>query len=112
MSYLALKFPPNINLLLMNPNSRRDFVKKIITAGAVLTFFNPLQLLFANKSKPVLPSWTELVDWARWCPTVHNLQPHKIRVISETEAELLYDPKRLLPVGDPDSIFVTVAMGI
>ena len=59
-----------------------------------------------------MPSWIELIEYARWCPTIHNLQPHKIKIISETEAQLYYDPARLLPVEDPDAIFVTVAMGI
>ena len=33
-------------------------------------------------------------------------------MISENRAELYYDPKRLLPHGDPKSVFSTVAMGI
>lgn len=59
-----------------------------------------------------IPSWTELIEIARWCPTVHNLQPHLIKIISESEVELYYNPARLLPLGDPDSIFCTVAMGV
>ncbi len=70
------------------------------------------KLRASAKKENKLPPWKELVDYARWCPTVHNLQPHKIKIISESEAELYYDPARLLPVGDPDSIFITIAMGI
>ena len=53
-----------------------------------------------------------MIEYARWCPTVHNLQPHRVKIISDTKAHLYYDPNRLLPVGDPNAIFVTVAMGI
>ena len=53
-----------------------------------------------------------LVDWARWAPSVHNLQPHRLKIVSETEAILCYDPKFLLPVGDPKSDFATAAMGV
>ena len=42
------------------------------------------------------------MDIAKWCPTVHNLQPQKIKVISENRAELYYDSKGLLPHGDPN----------
>ena len=81
-------------------------------AGLAVTVFNPLRQLFASAGETAMPGWRELVSYARWCPTVHNLQPHKIKIISATEAELYYDPARLLPVGDPGSIFATVALGI
>ena len=62
------------------------------------------------RQKP--PSWHELVEWARWAPSVHNLQPHRIKVISEDKALLCYDPEFLLPVGDPKSEFSTAVMGV
>lgn len=97
----------------MNLSSRRTFLKKSIKATFFIVLLAPFRQLFASfKNENKLPTWTELVNYARWCPTVHNLQPHKIKIISETEAELYYDPTRLLPVGDPNSIFITIAMGI
>src|ERR1044071_458371 len=93
--------------------SRRKFMRNSFSALLLAGFMFPFKKLFAYpRSKNDLPAWTELVEYARWCPSVHNLQPHKLKIISETEAELYYDPVRLLPVGDPHSIFVTVAMGI
>jgi hypothetical protein len=56
--------------------------------------------------------WEEIISVARWCPTVHNLQPHKVKILSRDTAELYYDPARLLPIGDHKSVFATVAMGI
>lgn len=94
-------------------NSRRRFLKNSVFATVAITVLNPFKKLFAYfKNEDQVPSWVELIEYARWCPTVHNLQPHKIKIISRTEAELYYDPARLLPVGDPNAIFVTVAMGI
>ncbi len=97
----------------MNLNSRRVFLKNSVKATFFIALLNPiLQLFGSSTNESKLPSWKELVDYARWCPTVHNLQPQKLKIISEIEAELYYDPTRLLPVGDPNAIFVTVAMGI
>tara|TARA_B100001059_G_C17837503_1_gene589242 strand:+ start:1735 stop:2814 length:1080 start_codon:yes stop_codon:yes gene_type:complete len=58
------------------------------------------------------PSWRELIEVARWAPTIHNLQPHQVKIISDNEAELFYNPERLLPVEDPGSIFTTIALGV
>jgi hypothetical protein len=40
------------------------------------------------------------------------MQPWKMRVVSADEAELLYDPARLLPETDSDGAFMTVALGM
>lgn len=56
--------------------------------------------------------WEEIVDYARWSPSPHNVQPWKIKVLSETQAEIYYDPKRLLPVEDIPGRFITVGFGI
>jgi hypothetical protein len=96
----------------MNPYSRRTFVKKAVQASAILAL-NPFKFAFANTpTETTLPSWTSLVDVARWCPTIHNLQPHQLKIVSETEADLYYDPARLLPVGDPNAVFVTIALAM
>ena len=75
---------------------------------------NPFQQLWSltkiTSSAP--PGWRELIEVARWAPTIHNLQPHQVKIISENEAELFYNPERLLPVEDPESIFTTVALGV
>lgn len=49
--------------------------------------------------------WVELLDYARWTPSPHNVQAWKLKIISETAAELYYEPKRLLPVTDPTGCF-------
>lgn len=94
----------------MGTQTRRSFLITSFKLGLLITFSNSFKKLFAKTQ--FFPSWIELIQYARWCPSVHNLQPHKMKIISDTEAELFYDPARLLPVGDPDCIFVTVTMGI
>ena len=97
----------------MENQSRRAFVRKSALGLGSLFLLAPLKNLFAQELIQLnLPSWRSLVDIAKWCPTVHNLQPHQIKEISATEAELYYNPERLLPVEDPESIFTTVAMGV
>ena len=49
--------------------------------------------------------WLDLLEYARWTPSPHNVQAWKLKIISETEADLYYEPKRLLPVTDPTGCF-------
>ena len=93
---------------------RREFIKKILLGVSFMAVSNPFrQLLALTKVTPSFPpSWNELIEIARWAPTIHNLQPHQVKIISENEAEVFYNPKRLLPVEDPNSIFTTIALGV
>src|SRR5205823_156606 len=45
-------------------------------------------------------------------PSPHNTQPWLLRVVSDREAELRYDPDRLLPVTDPSGRFMVCGLGI
>lgn len=56
--------------------------------------------------------WLGLLEQARWAPSPHNIQPWRVRVQSPTEAELRYDPARLLPDTDPTGFFTLVGFGI
>lgn len=89
---------------------RREFLKNLIQfsfGGFLLSKSISVKALEADRSV-----WEQIMEIARWCPSVHNLQPHKLKIIDEHKALLYYDPKRLLPYGDMKSIFATVAMGI
>lgn len=88
---------------------RRHFIKQ----ASFLPLMHPMLAFLTKKTKIwSISNWESIVDLARWCPTVHNLQPHRIKVLSETAATLYYDSKRLLPIGDPDEKFTRVALGI
>jgi hypothetical protein len=56
--------------------------------------------------------WEALAEYARWTPSPHNVQPWQLRIRSETDADLLYVPERLLPAEDPLGRFLMVALGI
>ena len=56
--------------------------------------------------------WVELLDYARWTPTPHNVQSWKVKIISDSHAELFYEPKRLLPVTDPAGAFCTIGLAM
>jgi hypothetical protein len=96
----------------MEDLTRRNFIKNTSAGLLSVGLLNPFVNLFAFNREEKKPTWNELIDFARWSPTVHNLQPHLVKIISETEVELYYNPAKLLPIGDPKSIFATVAMGI
>lgn len=57
-------------------------------------------------------TWEELIECARWCASPHNIQPWKIKIVSETEAHLFYDPTRLLRDTDPTSRFTILGLGM
>jgi hypothetical protein len=95
----------------MSHANRRSFLKRA-GAFALVTILNPAKWVFAGGPGAKSPTWASLLEYARWSPTVHNLQPHKLKVHSDTEAVLYYDPSRLLPVGDPHGVFATVALGV
>lgn len=56
--------------------------------------------------------WTEGLAYARWTPSPHNTQPWRLRVVSPAEAEVYYDPRRLLPVEDADGAFTTATLSM
>jgi len=56
--------------------------------------------------------WEDLLGYARWAPSPHNTQPWKVKALSASDADLYYDPRRLLPVEDDNFRFFFVAIGI
>ena len=56
--------------------------------------------------------WHEGAAFARWAPSPHNIQPWRLRVVSATTCELLYDPARLLPQTDPTSAFTMMGLAM
>lgn len=56
--------------------------------------------------------WEELIEYARWSPSPHNVQPWRIKIISDEEADIYYQPQRLLPVEDYTGCFTILGFGI
>lgn len=56
--------------------------------------------------------WKDILEHARFAPSPHNIQPWKIKIINDTQADIYYDPTRLLPDTDPSGRFTTLGFGI
>lgn len=104
----------NLNFMEISPDNRRRFLLKALGFLSVSVIGRPLISKAAALKNLIAEDniWPEIVDYARWCPTVHNMQPHRVKVLSADEAMLYCDTSRLLPVEDPECRFATVALGI
>jgi len=56
--------------------------------------------------------WTDLLETAVHAPSPHNVQPWRIRILSETEADLFIDSARTLPKEDTTGSFIILTMGM
>lgn len=56
--------------------------------------------------------WLELLRYARWAPSPHNMQPWLFKLESESECTLFYDPNWLLPGTNPTGSFMACGFGI
>ncbi len=56
--------------------------------------------------------WTSLLQNAIHSPSPHNVQPWRVRILSDNEADLLIDSQRTLPKEDPSGSFIILTMGI
>ena len=56
--------------------------------------------------------WKKLLDTAVYAPSPHNVQPWRLRILSEETAELLIEKRRTLPKEDPTGSFIILSMGL
>lgn len=56
--------------------------------------------------------WIEIARYAQRCPSPHNTQPFRLRIIDDRAAELVFLPRRGLPVADPLGRFTWLTAGI
>jgi len=56
--------------------------------------------------------WKELLETAIHAPSPHNVQPWRIKIVSDSEAELFIDINRTLPKEDITGSFIILTMGI
>lgn len=60
---------------------------------------------------PDSPPIVQALRYGITAPSAHNTQPWRIEVISDTEAQVYFDPDRLLPVTDPPGRQVHISHG-
>ena len=56
--------------------------------------------------------WRELARYAQRAPSPHNTQPFRLRIVDSERAEVVFLPRRGLPVGDPLGRFTWLTGGI
>ncbi len=56
--------------------------------------------------------WENLLETAIHAPSPHNVQPWRVKINSETGAELFIDSKRTLPKEDITGSFIILTMGL
>jgi hypothetical protein len=56
--------------------------------------------------------WRELLETAIHSPSPHNVQPWRVKIVNENEAELYIDSTRTLPKEDVTGSFIISAMGM
>src|SRR5215211_2652439 len=56
--------------------------------------------------------WTTLLETAIHAPSPHNVQPWRLRILSDETADLLIEIRRTLPKEDPTGSFIILSMGL
>jgi hypothetical protein len=56
--------------------------------------------------------WVDVAQLARLAPTPHNTQPFRIRPLNASVAQLVILRERMLPLEDPDNLYVMSSFGI
>ena len=56
--------------------------------------------------------WHSLLESAVHSPSPHNVQPWRVRILNENEADLFIDSNRTLPKEDPTGSFIILTMGM
>lgn len=57
-------------------------------------------------------TWDKILEYGRWAPSPHNMQPWLFKKGPDNTITLMYDPKRLLPGTNPTGTFMHVSFGI
>jgi nitroreductase len=56
--------------------------------------------------------WKTLLETAIHTPSPHNVQPWRLRIVSDESADLLIEKRRTLPKEDLTGSFIILTMGL
>src|SRR6185369_5437089 len=59
-----------------------------------------------------MSAWKKLLETAIYAPSPHNVQPWRLRILSDDTADLLIEKHRTLPKEDPTGSFIILSMGL
>ncbi len=91
---------------------RREFLSALATLGIGSIAFGRTAW---NRNIPLTENtgdWKKILEYARWSPSAHNIQPWKVKIMNETEAKIYLDTSKLLPVADDRQAFMTITMAM
>lgn len=57
-------------------------------------------------------NWHNILETAIHCPSPHNVQPWRVKILDDRNAELLIDSTRTLPKEDTTGSFIILTMGM
>src|SRR5436190_19918437 len=56
--------------------------------------------------------WKQMLETAIYAPSPHNVQPWRLRIVSDDTADLLIEKHRTLPKEDLSGSFIILTMGL
>ena len=59
-----------------------------------------------------MDTWTEILQTAIHAPSPHNVQPWRVRLLADGEADLFIEKRRTLPKEDVTGSFIILTMGL
>jgi hypothetical protein len=59
-----------------------------------------------------MSAWKTLLETARYAPSPHNVQPWRLRILTDDTADLFIEKHRTLPKEDITGSFIILSMGI
>ena len=84
-----------------------------IKDGSLLEQCSSKGLATTESDRPmIIKPWDEILEYGRFAPSPHNMQPWLFQIESQDTATLMYDPQRLLPGTNPTGTFMNVSFGI
>jgi hypothetical protein len=93
-----------------------NVIRATEAASTATCIANPLLRIY-NVCAPTLrrmtfQSWRKIAPYAQRCPSPHNTQPFRLRIVDDARADLVFLPRRGLPTADPFGRFTWLTAGI
>lgn len=79
--------------------------------GFVPLLMKPSAMLSMGRTEGQGP-WPEILQHALMCPSVHNIQPWKVRIDSSSSATVFFESGSQIPYADRDGAFMSITMAM
>jgi len=94
---------------------RREFIQNMLAVG-IPVFFSK-SILASENFKAIdeeqnLTAWKNILEYARWSPSVHNIQPWQVKIENDGNAKVYCDTTKFLTIADPKAAFSYITMSV